>query len=142
MKPEPATVLNNTAMKLLFEVGPAMPPGYSQGSVTTLGVLLIMVAQEQGRAVDLRVTENRAMRTIFARAQKLDLEFDADLADAAARAAEPLELADLDQENARLKALLIQLHARLEELDDPLHVDILDYLAASAARRLIVLPAF
>lgn len=142
MKPEPATVLNNTAMKLLFEIGPAMPPGYSQGSVTTLGVLLIMVAQEQGRAVDLRVSENRAMRAIFARAQKLDLEFGADLADAAARDAEPLELADLDLENARLKALLIRLHARLEELNDPLHVEILDHLAASAARRLIVLPAF
>lgn len=142
MKPEPVTVLNNTAMKLLFEVGPAMPPGYSQGSVTTLGVLLIMVAQEQGRAVDLRVTENRAMRAIFAKAQKLDLEFGAELADAAMFTAEPLELADLDQENGRLKALLIRLHTRLESLDDPLQFEILDHLAASAARRLIVLPAF
>jgi hypothetical protein len=129
-------------MKLLFELGPAMPPGYSQGSVTTLGVLLIMVAQEQGRAVDLRVAENRAMRALFAKAQKFDLEFGAELADAATVAAEPLELADLDKENARLKALSIRLHARVEELDDPLQYEILDHLAASAARRLIVLPAF
>jgi hypothetical protein len=142
MKPEPATILNNTATKLLFEIGPALPAGYSQGSVTTLGVLLIMVAQEQGRAVDLRVSENIAMRAIFARAQKLDLEFGAELADAAARGAEPLELADLDRENSQLKALLIRLHARLEDLNDPLQFDILDHLAAAAARRRIVLPAF
>jgi hypothetical protein len=142
MKPDPAAVLNNTAMKLLFEVGPAMPPGYSQGSVTTLGVLLIMVAQEQGRAVDIRVTENKAMRSIFARAQRHDLEFGAELADAAARNTEPLELADLDQENARLKALLIRLHARLEALNDPLQTEVLEHLATAAARRLIVLPAF
>lgn len=142
MKPEPATVLNNTAMKLLFEVGPAMPPGYSQGSVTTLGVLLIMVAQEQGRAVDLRVTENKAMRALFAQAQKFDLAFGAELADAAAREIEPLELADLDKENAALKALLIRLQAHAEALNDPLHIEIADHLAASAARRLVVLPAF
>jgi hypothetical protein len=142
MTPDPATVLNHTATKLLFELGPAMPPGYSQGSVTTLGVLLIMVAQEQGRAVDLRVEENRAMRAIFARAQKLDLEFGAELADAASREAEPLELADLNRENAGLKALLIRLHARLEELGDPLQFDVLAHLAHAAARRRIVLPAF
>jgi hypothetical protein len=141
MKPDPATVLNTTAMKLLFELGPAMPPGYSQGSVTTLGVLLVMVAQEQGRAVDVRVTENRAMRALFAKAQKFDLEFGADLADAATVTAEPLELADLDKENARLKALLIRLHAHCEDLSDPLQFDILDHLATSAARRLVVLPA-
>jgi hypothetical protein len=142
MKPEPATVLNNTAMKLLFELGPAIPPGYSQGSVTTLGVLLIMVAQEQGRAVDLRVAENRAMRALFARAQKFDLEFGAELADAATASNEPLELADLDRENARLKALLIRLQSHCEETGDALQSDILDHLAAAAARRLIVLPAF
>jgi hypothetical protein len=142
MKPEPATVLNNTATKLLFEIGPALPAGYSQGSVTTLGVLLIMVAQEQGRAVDVRVSENIAMRAIFAKAQKLDLEFGAELADAAAKTVEPLELADLDRENAQLKALLIRLHARLEDLNDPLRLDILDHLAAAAARRRIMLPAF
>lgn len=142
MKPEPATVLNNTAMKLLFEIGPALPPGYGQGSTTTLGVLLIMVAQEQGRAVDLRVTENKAMRALFAQAQKFDLEFGAELADAVAVAAEPLELADLDKENGRLKALLIRLHTHVETVGDPLQFDILDHLAASAARRLIVLPAF
>lgn len=142
MKPEPATVLNNTATKLLFEVGPAMPPGYSQGSVTTLGVLLIMVAQEQGRAVDLRVTENRAMRALFAKAQKFDLEFGVELADAAAKPSEPLELADLDKENSKLKTLLIRLQSRLEDLNDPLAAEILDHLATSAARRLVVLPAF
>jgi hypothetical protein len=142
MKPEPATVLNNTAMKLLFEVGPAMPPGYSQGSVTTLGVLLIMVAQEQGRAVDLRVAENKAMRALFARAQKFDLTFGAELADAAARTGEPLELADLSAENARLNALLIRLQAHAETAGDPLHLAIAEHLAAAAARRLIVLPPF
>lgn len=142
MKPDPATVLNHTAMKLLFEIGPAMPPGYSQGSATTLGVLLIMVAQEQARAVDVRVAESRIMRAIFARAQKLDLAFGPELADAAVREAEPLDLAELDQENARLKALLIRLHARLEVLNDPLSIEILEHLAAAAARRLIVLPAF
>lgn len=142
MKPDPAIVLNNTAAKLLFEIGPAMPPGYSQGSATTLGVLLIMVAQEQGRAVDIRVVENKAMRALFAKAHGFDLAMGAEFVAAAQRADEPLELADLDQENAKLKGLLIALHAHVDAIDHPMRFEILDHLAAAAARRLVVLPAF
>jgi hypothetical protein len=106
-----------------------------------LGILLLMVAQEHGRAADMRVAENRAMRSLFARAQALDLVFGPELADAAARAGEPLELKDLDQENAALKRLLILLQAHAETADARLSCEIADHLAEWAGRRLVVLPA-
>jgi hypothetical protein len=141
VKPDPALVLHHSALKLMLEIGPALPAGYGQGSAGTLGILLLMVAQEHGRAADMRVAENRAMRSLFARAQALDLVFGPELADAAARAGEPLELKDLDQENAALKRLLILLQAHAETADARLSCEIADHLAEWAGRRLVVLPA-
>ena len=46
MKPSPELVLNQAFAKLALEVGPALPAGYGQGSVTTTAGLLLMAAQE------------------------------------------------------------------------------------------------
>ena len=58
MKPTPELVLNHAFAKIAMEMGPALPPGYGQGSATITGVLLLMVAQEFNRAADIRAKEN------------------------------------------------------------------------------------
>jgi hypothetical protein len=70
MKPSPELVLNQAFAKIAMEMGPALPPGYGQGSATTMAVLLLMVGQEFDRAADIRVKENRVMRALFGEAAK------------------------------------------------------------------------
>ncbi|MFN9969904.1 MAG: hypothetical protein ACK58T_08400, partial [Phycisphaerae bacterium] len=66
MKPTPELVLNQAFAKIALEMGPALPPGYGQGSATTTAVLLLMVAQEFNRGAAIRKAENDAMRALFA----------------------------------------------------------------------------
>ncbi|HAJ48458.1 MAG TPA: hypothetical protein DCL54_17925 [Alphaproteobacteria bacterium] len=139
MKPDPALVLNQIGGRLLFEIGPALAPGYGQGSAGTMGVLLIMAAQECERAASLRVAENRALRAWLREAAE---GFEA------ADLPEPsVDIQALDAEGARLKQALIQAQIRLEaRLPDPAAQALLlrsyDLLAEASRRRRIHLPPF
>ena len=143
MKPTPDLVLNHAFAKVAMEMGPALPPGYGQGSATLTGVLLLMVAQEFSRAADIRAKENAAMRALFAEAAGKDGDaLSSRLKKAAGESDADLNVATLDRANAELKALLIELQAHAEESrDTALQVRILHLLRDAASARQVFLPA-
>jgi hypothetical protein len=143
MKPSPELVLNQAFAKIAMEMGPALPAGYGQGSATTTGVLLLMVAQEFNRAADIRAKENAAMRVLFAEAAPAaGSDLGARLKAAAAEREADLNVATLDRANASLKALLIELHVHAEQSGArALEARILSLLRDAAAARQVFLPA-
>lgn len=141
MKPSPDLVLNQAFAKIAMEMGPALPAGYGQGSATTTGVLLLLVAQEFNRAADIRAKENAAMRALFAEAA-VGGDLGARLKSAAGEREADLNIATLDKANAALKTLLIELHAHVERTGDgALEARIVRLLADAAAARQVFLPA-
>lgn len=143
MKPSPDLVLNQAFAKIAMEMGPALPAGYGQGSATTTGVLLLLVAQEFNRAADIRAKENSAMRTLFTEAAAAaGGDLGARLKAAAGEREADLNVATLDKANAALKALLIELHAHAERAGDAaLEARIVRLMAEAAAARQVFLPA-
>lgn len=143
MKPSPELILNQAFAKIAMEMGPALPPGYGQGSATTTAVLLLMVAQEFNRAAFIRKTENDAMRLLFretaantggALGEKLKAAGDGDDSD--------ITVAALDKSNASLKTLLIELQTVAEDRSDTvLEARIIRMMQGWAAARLVFLPA-
>ncbi len=143
MKPSPEVILNQSFAKIAMEMGPALPAGYGQGTATITGVLLLMVAQEFDRAADIRVKENRAMRTLFAHAADgVDAALAARLRAAAEGRDGDLSVAVLDRANGELKRLLIELHAFAEQKGElALERRILRFLSEAATARQVFLPA-
>jgi len=143
MKPSPDLVLNHAFAKIAMEMGPALPPGYGQGSATLVGVLLLMVGQEFNRAADIRAKENAAMRALFAEAAgRGGVALSPRLKKAAGESDPDLNVTTLDRANGELKALLIELHAHAEESgDSALATRILAFLRDAAGARQVFLPA-
>lgn len=143
MKPSPELVLNQAFAKIAMEMGPALPPGYGQGSATTTAVLLLMVGQEFNRAADVRAKENRVMRALFADAAKgIGGALSAKLDAVVGVRDEDLTVSGLDRVNGELKQLLIELQTHAEKAGDRvLELRILRFLSEAAAARQVHLPA-
>lgn len=148
MKPDLARVLEVCAGQLLLEVAPQVQPAYRQASVTVTGVLLSAMREELDRVAERRVVENRVLRALFEEALPVvrDADLASRLADAAASADESFRLSDLEAANAALRRLSIELHAHVEQIDDPaarrLEDAIWRELAASTERRRLSLAMF
>jgi hypothetical protein len=143
MKPSPDLVLNQAFAKLAMEIGPALPAGYSQGSVTTTAVLLLMTGQEFNRAADVRSKENAAMRALFAeQASSIGGPLGQQMSAAAEGKDADLTVATLDASNAALKTVLIALQTHAEDAKlTPLQKRIATMLQSFATGRQIFLPA-
>ena len=143
MKPSPELVLNQAFAKIAMEMGPALPPGYGQGSATTTAVLLLMTAQEFDRAADIRARENRVMRALFSDAVKsVGGALGAKLSAVVGVRDEDLTVAGLDRVNGELKRLLIELQAHAEIAGDrSLELRILRFLSEASTARQVHLPA-
>lgn len=143
MKPSPELVLNQAFAKIAMEMGPALPPGYGQGSATTMAVLLLMVGQEFDRAAEIRAKENRVMRALFGDAGKgIDGALGAKLGAVVGVRDEDLTVSGLDRVNGDLKRLLIELQTHAEQKGDrALELRILRFLSEAAAARQVHLPA-
>jgi hypothetical protein len=143
MKPSPELMLNHAFAKLAMEVGPALPAGYGQGSVTTTAVLLLMAGQEFNRAAEIRAKENAAMRALFGEvAGSVGCALAAELREAAASMDRDLTITTLDLGNGALKTLLIALQSHAEEAKmRPLEARIAAMLQDFATARQIFLPA-
>ena len=143
MKPSPELILNQAFAKIALEMGPALPPGYGQGSATTTAVLLLMVAQEFNRAAAIRKAENDAMRLLFREAAgKADGPLGDRLKAAGDGEDNDITVAALDKSNASLKTLLIELQTVAEDRNDTaLEARIIRMMQAWAAARLVFLPA-
>ncbi|MGH7896909.1 MAG: hypothetical protein ACREQQ_03095 [Candidatus Binatia bacterium] len=143
MKPEVDLVLRSVMGKLLAEVAPALGDAYVRSNVEVMAVLMASAAEEYERAADVRVEENRAMRLIFADAAAFveEGQFRARLEAAAGERETSLRVSELNATNDRYRALLIELHAFVEERGEEwarkINRAIWQELRASANRRAI-----
>ena len=89
---------------------------YAQASAEMIGVLLLFAAVEAERAAEVRETENRAIRALFAEASRRMPEADLRrrLAEESRSSDASRLVTDLDAANDRLKRLLIELHEQVE----------------------------
>jgi hypothetical protein len=148
VKPDVASVLGILGGTLMSDVMPHLQPTYRQASVMITGLLLGMVREESERAVARRVEENAALRALFERALPVvsDAALREKLAGAARTRDDSLLVSALDRSNDALRALLIELHAHVEELSSPaaraLDDEIWRELAASTERRKLMMAPF
>jgi hypothetical protein len=119
MIPPVGTVLQTLAVSLMTEIGPQVQPEYYQKTLGMLAMLLLMANDDWDRGVARRVEENAELRRIFGAAavHVADEALRARLEEAAAQTDQSLLVSDLQRSNDELRALLIALHERVEELD-------------------------
>jgi hypothetical protein len=148
VKPDASKLLEVIAGKLLFEIAPNIQPSYRQSSVGLTGMLLGMVREEFERACARRVEENGALRALFARAATnvADTDLRRRIESAAGGTDPSLLVSELEKKNDALRALLIELHAHVEEQDAPwaraLDAEIWRELVVSTERRRFSLAPF
>jgi len=141
MRPEPRYFLGIAAGHLMGKTAGALAHGYEQSSVSVIGLMLTQLGEEFERAAARRVEENRALRRIFS--GSVDVVTDdglrGRLAEAARGEDSDLAVSALEQSNCALRALLIELHVHVEELDSQaarsLEAEIWQELVASTERR-------
>jgi hypothetical protein len=147
MKPDADQVLNMSAMQLLTQVLPQLPPGYAQGTASLLAVLSMMAAQEYERGADIRATENADMRAVFCDLASSieDAELNRNLKNGGDTNDASLTISALNIANCELRRLLIELQTHVETLPGAAARQaerrIWALLKASAERRLVRLPA-
>ena len=148
MKPEIPNVLEIIAGTLLFDVAPHVSPSYRQSSVGVTAMLLGMIREEWDRAAARRIEENAALRALFRDAVSAvsDTDLRRRLEAAAGSSDASLLVSELEKGNDALRALLIELHAFVEQqsgaasraLEDAIWRE----LAASTERRRVSLAPF
>lgn len=147
MKPEADQVLNMSAMQLLTQILPQLPPGYPQGTTSLIAVLSLMAAQEYERAADIRAAENNDLRILFRELARTveDASLRGQLENAAASDEESFAISSLDAANYELRRTLIELQTHVEGLPGSAaraaEQRIWTVLKASAGRRLVRLPS-
>ncbi|HET6304320.1 MAG TPA: hypothetical protein VFG80_06015 [Myxococcota bacterium] len=149
MKPDVDRTLQLLAQSLLLELGPGLANDYAQKSALLAALLLSSAAEEWDRAAERRAEENRALRELFRAVTERGVEDAAlrDRLDAAARATDAsLRVSELERANAELRALLIELHAHVEEVATPdareIEARIWDELRRSTERRRLSMQPF
>lgn len=148
MKPEVPKVLEVLAGKLLFDVAPFVTPAYRKSSIGVSALLLGMVREEWDRAAERRSGENAALRELFRDAAPAvpDTDLRRRLEAAAGMRETSLLISELDRANDALRALLIELHAAVEQETGPearrIENAIWRELVASTERRRLSLAPF
>jgi len=147
MKPSLSELLGGGAATIASGVLPLLEANpYGRGHATIVMMLMILAAQEAESAADVLHSENAALRALFVRASATPLApaLAADLAAAGAAVEGSLRISALQAENARLNAVLVRLHAAVEEIADAwavsLDAEIWALLKRRAAARLVHLP--
>ena len=141
MIPDIGIVLGGIMRALMLDIGPEVTSPYGSLTIQISAGLLSMIAQESDRAAARLSEENGALRQLFASAAAVvtDTELTEGLAAAVRAPAPSLLVSDLRQENCTLRALLVRLHAQVEELDGPaaraLEAQVWQELIASTRRR-------
>ena len=147
MRPEVKRFLDVAAAQLMTQTAPALG-GYAQSSVSIMAMMLLEVGLEFERGAARRVDENQALRALFrdAGAVVQAPELAAKLSQAVDTRDDDLTISALEAGNAALRALLIELHAHVEELQGDaarrMEDAIWRELAASTERRRLNLGAF
>lgn len=143
MIPEPDKALQIIMGTLTMDVAPNMRDDYRQANVNLLGFVALLIAEEFDRAADVRVSENRELRTLFADAASVvaDPDLRTRLAAAAGTVDAGVRVTVLTAANSELRRLLIELHASVEKQGTPaaaeIAVAIWGFLRRSTERRAI-----
>lgn len=116
MKPEVGTILGLTVQKLAMGIGDEGAT-FAQGTVGLLASVLTLSAREYERGADIRVTENRDIRALFAELAPSieDMTLRKELLDASAARDPSLRISDLNEGNYALRRLLTRLQIYAEE---------------------------
>jgi hypothetical protein len=141
MKPEVGTILGLSVQKLALGISQE-GAAFAQGTVGLLSMVLTLAAKEYERGADIRFTENREIRALFAELAPSirDSTLRAELAEAAAKRDPSLRISDLNCANYALRDLLTRLLIDAEEHDAlPAQKRIWAVLKALAERRLVQL---
>lgn len=120
MKPEVDKVLVGFSGTLIGKIMPHVGLEYVQRDVQLMALALTAMAEEYDRAAEVRFSENRDMRELFAAAAGRigDEVLSSRLKEAGESSDESLRVSTLNKENARLRELLIELHATVEESEE------------------------
>lgn len=146
MKPEVHDVLGVFAGSLLTSVTPEIESQYVRDDLALMAFLLMVSAEDYDRAAEVRVQDNRSMRTLFAAAAEhvADADLKQRLEEAANGNEASLRITDLNASNDALKRLLIEVHEHIETAASngatwahALDRKIWDILDASTQRRAI-----
>lgn len=147
MKPSLSQMMVGAATFLTREVIPNVKgDSYAIASTGTIGMMMMLMAQENDRMADTLVVEIDALQALFAEASKAPLktEMKKRLAEAAQRPRASLKISALQEDAAALKALLIELHVTVEaekfDWAEELEKRIWEILNLSAQCRLVYMP--
>jgi len=148
MRPTLVDVLGALSARIFGEMMPALPPGYLQSDAMLTALLLAAAAEEHERAAEVRAADIAGTRKVL-RAALPHLAVGS-LRDTVAAVVdlEPrsLKISDLDACDDKLSAALIELHAAVEEREDPwareIEREIWEALRASTARRALATNPF
>jgi len=115
--PDLGRFLEVVSAHLLQRTAPALEAGYEQSSVMTLAILLGVAREEVDRAAARRFEENAALREFFREWQRVveKEELRSRIISASGGSDPSLRVPDLEKSNATLRALLIEMHAQIEE---------------------------
>jgi hypothetical protein len=117
MKLTAATVLEGVAEALRDQVAPNLTDAFAGEAARMAQALIAIVGRAGDDAAAIRVEENARIRALLAEGGKLLYD---DNLRAAAQSADPgLRISELDSETGRLRALLVDLHSRIELQETP-----------------------
>lgn len=118
MRPDAGRVLNGVAVALLTRVAPEIRTPFGQQLAGLSAVLLRVVATEFDRIADRLSVENAAVAAILSDAAAVlpDASLNVRAREAANAATPPdLRVSTLQAINDRLRAILVEVHAAIEE---------------------------
>jgi hypothetical protein len=113
MSLSPEICLRGVLDMLQTRIAPALTDSYAAEGSRLAGLVLTIVANGIDDAAAIRIAENEALRALF-RDVAADVA-DAGLAAAGSAAGSGYRLSELDADNARLRATLVDLHAAVED---------------------------
>ena len=118
MIPHTPTAIGGIVQRLLTSVMPELHTSYGITDVGLIATLLGMIAQDFERAAEARMQDIREMRDIFSDASDLlhDARISAHLDEARELPLHDLSIGNLDDAHALHSRLLIDVHARVEQL--------------------------
>jgi hypothetical protein len=111
------TAMRGVADMLRDRIAPAVDDKFAGETARLAGMLLGITADWVDDAAAIRAAENAALRALFADVGSVvtDASLATRLAEAAGSVDPGLKISELDRESNRLRALLVELHAHVED---------------------------
>ena len=121
MRPQCDHILRTLGMVLATKYMPVLETDHAKAEIALTALVLGVISEEFERAAHRRIEENREMRKIFEKAVSVvtDKELKKRLSEASEKTEFDFHISALDKLNCELQAVLIDLHAHIEEIEGP-----------------------